>query len=139
MKFAVHILFFFLIIGSACSEKPPESLIDEEMYIMIFSELAIIDQYDPTLLKTKTKEDLRQLVYETYDITAEEFRQSHQYYEQNIDAQIQRVEDINNRLRAERDSINAFEIEERKRLTALEDSLNQRSEIQNFPPDSVSM
>lgn len=139
MRFTVYTLLFFLTIGLACSEKTPEYLLDEETYIMIFAELAVIDQYDPNLLKNRSKEDLRKLVFETYSVTAEDFRQSHQYYELNIEEQIRRVEEVNNRLREERDSVNVFEREERKRLMPSADSLRQRLGIQNLPPDSVSM
>ena len=39
-----------------------------------------------------------------FGISEEEFRISHEFYEQNIDDQIERLNDINKMLRTERDS-----------------------------------
>lgn len=126
-------LFYSLLILfalTACEETEPDFLIDEDTYILVFAELAIIDQYDPNLLKNRTKADVRELVYQKYNITKEDFRRSHDYYEENIEAQLERLEKVNLILREERDAVDDLEreLKEKNRLTA--DSLRQRLNIE---------
>lgn len=128
-----------LLFAISCNEEEPDYLLDEETYIKVFAELAIIDQYDPTLLQNKTKEDLREIVYETYNINPEDFTRSHNYYQQNVDEQIERIEKLNTLIREERNRIDEFEREGRKRLMPSPDSVRQRLGMDNLPPDSVSM
>src|SRR6056297_770021 len=119
---------FFALFG--CKENEPEYLIEEDTYILMFAELAIIDQYDPNLLKYRTKEDIRDLVYQKYNVSKEDFRRSHEYYEENIDAQLNRLAKVNLMLREERDEVDILErkLKDKNRLTA--DSLRQRLNIE---------
>jgi len=48
---------------------------------------------------------LQQIVYSHYGVTEEEFRISHEYYEQQVENQIERVREMSKILRAERDSV----------------------------------
>jgi len=124
--FSLFLLFTF----SGCEENEPNFLIEEDTYILMFAELAIIDQYDPNLLKNRTKEDIRNLVYQKHGVSKQDFRQSHKYYEEDIDAQLDRLEKINLILRDERDAIDQLERELiiENKLTA--DSLRQRLNIE---------
>lgn len=126
----LFISLFILLIFTACEEKEPDTLIEEDTYILMFAELAIIDQYDPNLLKNRTKEDIRNLVYQKYNVSKEDFQRSHEHYQENINAQLNRIEKINLLLREERDSVDVFEreLQEKNRLTA--DSLRQRLNIE---------
>ncbi len=49
----LYFSLFLLFVLQACKETEPDFLIEEETYILIFAELAIIDQYDPNLLKNR--------------------------------------------------------------------------------------
>lgn len=115
---------------TGCEKNEPDFLIEEDTYILIFSELAIIDQYDSNLLNNRTKEDVRELVYQKYGITKEDFARSHEYYEEDIDAQLKRIEKVNLILREERDAVDDLEreLKEKNRLSA--DSLRQRLNIE---------
>lgn len=126
LLFSLFLLFTF----SGCEENEPNFLIEEDTYILMFAELAIIDQYDPNLLKNETKEDIRNLVYQKYGVSKQDFRQSHKYYEEDIDAQLDRLEKVNLILREERDAIDQLERELiiENKLTA--DSLRQRLNIE---------
>ena len=126
----LFIALFLLLALPGCEETEPDFLIEEDTYILMFAELAIIDQYDPNLLKNRTKEDVRQLVYQKYNVTKEDFRRSHEYYEENIEAQFDRLEKVNLILREERDAVDDLEreLKEKNRLSA--DSLRQRLNIE---------
>lgn len=119
-----------LIAVSSCKETEPDFLIEEDTYIQIFSELAIIDQYDPNLLKYRTKEDVRELVYYEYNVSKEDFRRSHEYYEKNIEAQLERLEKVNLILREERDAVDSLERELKDGNKLSADSLRQRLNIE---------
>ncbi len=120
--------FLLLITTLGCSSEstPPDELIDEQTYQQMFMEFTIINQFDQRILEEKSQEEFRQLVYEHYDVTEEEFRISHEYYEQQVDEQLDRVREMSKILRAERDSLITVE-REYKKITSPEqaDSLRQ--------------
>jgi hypothetical protein len=121
---------FILLTLIGCEESEPEYLIEEDTYILMFAELAIIDQYDPNLLKNRTKEEVREMVYQKYNVSKEDFRRSHNYYEGNIDAQLKRLGKVNLILKEERDEVNILErqLKDKNKLSA--DSLRQRLNIE---------
>src|SRR5690625_5404522 len=88
--------FFLTLIAvftfAACSTSTPDQLLDEETYINLFIELAVLDQYDPLLLEQKQKEQLQEQILESYGVTFKEFRDSHDYYEKSLQVQIRRTE-----------------------------------------------
>lgn len=118
--------FFGLILLAACTDSKPDKLLSEDLYEKIFIELAIIDQIEEALLGNHTRSDLRRMVYEHYGVTAEEFNRSHNYYEQNIEEQIKRIESIHERLRDERSAIDETEREIRDRNRRTPESLREQ-------------
>lgn len=126
-RFSIFLLSAFLFAGCEPDTSTPDELIDEETYERMFIEFAIINQLDQQLLKNSSKEELRNKVYQHYGVTEEEFRISHEYYEQNIDEQIERIQDINKMIRAERDSVQAIQRKyEAVRTPQQLDSLRQK-------------
>lgn len=108
-KFLLILLTGFLMTGCGPESPASDELIDEETYERMFIEFAIINQLDQQLLHNTTREELQDKVYEHYGVTEEEFSVSHEYYEQNIEAQLERVKEINKMLRSERDSIQTIQ------------------------------
>lgn len=108
-KFFIILAAFTLISGCEPETSNEDEIIDEQTYEHMFIEFAIINQLDQRLLKNSSREELRNKVYQHYGVTQEEFRISHEYYEQNIDEQLERVKEINKILRAERDSVQAIQ------------------------------
>lgn len=125
-KLAFTILLLITTLGCSSESSPPNELIDEETYQQMFMEFAIINQLDQQLLREKSQDELRDLVYRHYNVTEEEFRISHEYYEQQVDQQLERLKEMTKTLRIERDSVLAVE-EEYEKLTTPEqvDSLRQ--------------
>ncbi|MDZ7757886.1 DUF4296 domain-containing protein [Rhodohalobacter sp.] len=105
LTFALVSLFFLTF--NAC-EKEPE-LVDEELYKTIMTELAILNQMDQDLLGERDKSDLREEIFVSYGVEEEKFNRSHEIYQSDIEAQMERVKDIQDRLKTERDSIQAAE------------------------------
>lgn len=105
MKYITVFFILIIITSAACDEPVPPDLIPEETYKRMFIEFTIINQYDQLLLQGRSREELRDMVYEQYGVTPEEFRNSHRYYESNIDRQLKRIDEINLMMRAERDTL----------------------------------
>ena len=97
----------FLLTINACEEEP--ELVNEELYKTIMIELAILNQMDQEILGERNKAELREEIFENYGVEEEKFGRSHEIYQSDIDAQMERVKDIQDRLKAERDSIQAAE------------------------------
>ncbi len=125
-KLVFAVILLITTIGCSSESSPPDELIDEQIYQQMFMEFAIINQLDQQLLQQTSRDELRDLVYEHYKVSEEEFRISHEYYEQQVDQQLERVKEMSKTLRIERDSLLAIE-EEYEKLTTPEqvDSLRQ--------------
>lgn len=95
----------------AC-EEPPE-IMDEEVYGNVLIELTIVNQMDEAHLGDSTREELRDDIYEKYNVSRELFRLSHDVYQRDMENQMRRVEDYSRRLRAERDTVQQLEREHR--------------------------
>lgn len=110
MRKLLAILLLFALISS-CKSDPskPQELIDEQTYERMFVEFAIINQLDQKLLENTSEEELRNKVFEHYGVSEEEFEISHQYYEQQLEQQLDRVSEITKMLRSERDTLNTIE------------------------------
>lgn len=113
-KIVVVFITFIALMG--CDPSTPDELIDEETYEQMFMEFAIINQLDQNLLQYTTRDELRNKVYEYYGVTEQEFRVSHEYYESQVDQQIDRVLEMTNKLREERDTLNVIERKYREAL-----------------------
>lgn len=125
-RLLIAVIFLMITFGCSSESSPPDELIDEQTYEQMFMEFAIINQLDQRLLQKTSQEKLRQLVYEHYNVTEEEFRISHEYYERQIDDQLERVKEMSRTLRAERDSLLTIEREYEKLTTPEQvDSLRQ--------------
>lgn len=96
-----------LLTFNTCEEKP--ELVDEELYKTLMVELAILNQMDDEILGNRDKTELWEEIFLSYGVDEQNFRRSHEIYQSNIDAQMKRVIDIQDRLRTERDSIQAAE------------------------------
>ena len=112
----------------ACQSDPSKSreVIDEETYKQMFMEFAIVNQLDQKLLQNRSREELREIVYEHYGVSEEEFRISHEYYEQQLDDQLKRIREMTRTMRSERDSLNTIDRKYKDAISENElDSLRQ--------------
>lgn len=99
---------------------------DEELYKTVITELAIVNQMDEELLGENTREEKREEVFTHYGIDEEFFNFSHEIYQQNIDAQMERIREVQDRLRTERDSVQAAERRHREENRPDPDSIRQQ-------------
>jgi len=132
VRFLLYI-FIGLILFTSCTDSQPDNLLEEDVYESIFIELAIIDQLEATLLGEYTRRELRQMVYDHYGVTAEDFAETHAFYEQNIEKQLERVDRINERMRSERfdidESEREFRTQNRRSAESLRDQIFNSSDL----------
>lgn len=129
------ILPLLFIAFSACKDENPNGVMSEDQYIVVFSELLVVDQITDNQLGPVNKQHLVDEIYEKHNVTEEEFRISHNYYQQDPENQVRRVKMIEEFISSERDTIQAAlrrhqdeKIQrERARADSL-DALNQKSD-----------
>ncbi|HCD51007.1 MAG TPA: hypothetical protein DEQ34_01070 [Balneolaceae bacterium] len=95
-----HVLGTILIAGLLlhCSydetpdSQPPETLINEELYIQMLAELQLYNAW-VSMSDTLYKPDsLQSAVYQKFDVSPEVFKESHRYYSSDFKAQNVRID-----------------------------------------------
>ena len=110
---------------SGCDTDRPDNLIEEETYLNIFTELAVLNQMRDEQIAPVSREYLAEEVFERYNITREQFNNSHHYYQMDADAHLERITQLERKLNDERALIQAVidsverEAEEFRRLQEL--------------------
>lgn len=107
----------------ACDNTP--DILEQELYEMLLLEFSLLNQMDEAFLQEKPREELQVKIYEHYGVSEEEFRRAHEYYQRDIETQIERIEELNLILRQERDSVQQVEREHRMRKNVDPDSLRK--------------
>ncbi|WP_069132904.1 DUF4296 domain-containing protein [Rhodohalobacter halophilus] len=109
MKRTANIILLSIALLTALGcEKEPE-IMDEELYKTVLTELSIVNQMDEELFGEKSRLEKREDIFSHYGISEELFELSHEIYQRDIDAQMERIRDVQDRLRTERDSVQAAE------------------------------
>lgn len=98
--FLLSVLFVSIL--ASCSDDPqkPDNLVDEDTYTDLMVELQLIRSYgenaetDSTTIDSLTTE-----VFQKYDVSADVFMKSHEYYEQFPEQQKARAEEAIERLK----------------------------------------
>lgn len=94
----------FLLIGSGlagCDQnEPPPFVIEEDAYIDLMVELHLLRSYVEIVpADSATVDSLRREIYSKYDITAEQFIKSHEFYQSRYTEQKERIDKAIERLR----------------------------------------
>lgn len=117
-----------LILCSSCmgpQEIPePKDLLAEDIYIDLLIEIQQIIIYHASDREAVNADSLTILVYDKYDVTEEEFLISHEYYQRQVEKQIERVEEALERLKAEETMLQAH-IDSVREVNAIQDSMAQ--------------
>lgn len=110
----VGILFLSILLTACFEEDTPPYLIEEDTYINMLAELQLVKSYRQNFAADTAKVDsLRNLIYQRYDITEEQFRLSHNFYQQDPVKQKERVDMAIERLRMDEvqsDSLRPWEM-----------------------------
>lgn len=128
-----------LIIFTACGDEKPEDVMEEDIYVTVFSELLVVNQLSDEQLDDANRQDLVDDIYEKYNTSEEEFKASHLYYQKQPEEQLKRLDVIEEMISAERDTIQAslreYQDEELRKQRAEADSLDALDQ-ENQEPDN---
>lgn len=126
-KFYLIILLFFSGSMFSCMgperPEPPKDLIPEDHYVDLLIDMQHIKTWRNVEPDSVNADSLKQLIYQRYDVTEAQFLSSHTYYQQQIEQQLIRIDEVIRRLEAERDYIQAH-IDSLKDLQTGQDSLS---------------
>lgn len=103
--------------------EPPKDLIPEDHYVDLLIDMQHIKTWRNVEPDSVNADSLKQLIYQRYDVTEAQFLSSHTYYQQQIEQQLIRIDEVIRRLEAERDYIQAH-IDSLKDLQTGQDSLS---------------
>ncbi|MFH5833250.1 DUF4296 domain-containing protein [Halalkalibaculum sp. DA3122] len=92
------LLLSLLAAGVGCSEEltnpPPENLIGEDTYIDLIIELQLLESYRTSMPRDSLRvsiDSLRQVIFDKYDVTEQQFVSSHQYFHRQVKPQVDRI------------------------------------------------
>lgn len=135
----VFLMFTTLVLSSCGNTTAPEDILEEDRYVSVFTELVVINQLNEEQLDSLSRDYLKEQVFEEHDVSREQFERTHQYFQQQPDQQIQRLDRIEETLTTERDSLQDWLNRDRKRLTdslAVSDTLQEPTKGEEFDDDN---
>ena len=103
-------LFGFLgVIITSCvgidEPEKPSNLIPEDHYVDILIEFQHIKTWRNTYPDSVNADSLKKIILDRYRITESQFEETHQYYQQNVEEQLIRIEEAIRRLESEKQYI----------------------------------
>lgn len=98
--FSIILICSFILLG--CGDDKPSNLLAEDTYIDLLVELQLLRSYQQNHPDASGIDSLRTVIFDKYHTTEVQFKQSHQYYQQDIDRQSERIKEAIERLRKDR-------------------------------------
>lgn len=96
----------FLFLSCENQPDPPEDLIGEEAYTSLLAELTLARSLVNTRSALHEEDSLRQVLFEHYGTSREQFERSHAWYQRQPQQQMARLDSINAEFREQRIRIN---------------------------------
>lgn len=98
--FSALLLLFGLCLAGCEQNDPPPNVIEEDTYIDMLVELQLLRSYiERVPSDSATIDSLYKEIYSKYNVTNEQFRQSHEYYQDHYINQKKRIDTAIERLR----------------------------------------
>lgn len=92
MRLLCMMLLAVLAAGCSGEPAPPDDLLNEDTYIDLVVEMKMLQSYEKHLDPDSTAVDsLQRVIFQTYGTTEQQFRKSHRYYQQQAEAQRERI------------------------------------------------
>jgi hypothetical protein len=104
MRLFLAVLACTLFMSSCFNQDDrPADLLPEGTYIDLMVELQLLQSYQERQRPDSTKADsLRQAIFEKYGASEEHFSESHRYYQEDVEAQRERISQAIEKLRKDR-------------------------------------
>lgn len=98
--FAASLLLFGLWIAGCNQNESPSAVIEEEKYIDLMVELQLFRAYiQKAPVDSATVDSLRNEIYSKYNVTPSQFKESHEFYQQQYVEQKERIDKAIEQLR----------------------------------------
>lgn len=81
-----------LLLFISCSESPPEDCIEEPIYVQLMAEMQLSRAYLQVSKDTVGHVALKRELLKKYQVSEEQFKRSHLWYEKDHDAQLIRYQ-----------------------------------------------
>lgn len=102
-KFSFMVLVSFTVFSCSGQTEPPENLVAEDTYINLMIELQLIRSYQAqSQADSAAIDSLMRAVFNKYGVTKKQFKQSHAYYQDQLEEQTDRIDIVIERLRKDR-------------------------------------
>ena len=103
-----------LLLMSGCGEDPlkPDDLIPEAHYTDLLTDLFLQEKLISLTDMEERQDSLREELFEAYEVSLEQFERSHIWYQRQARDQLARIDTIQSRLRAERDTVESIRIKQ---------------------------
>lgn len=128
-----------MMLTTAClknnTQPKPKDLIAEDTYIDLMVEMQHITTYRNAEPDSVNADSLKNLVYEKYNVTDEQYLRSHRYYQSHIQDQIVRIDTVLLRLESEQQMMQAYLDSLRQDESQRRDSL----ELQKPDPSNLQL
>ncbi|MDR9417740.1 DUF4296 domain-containing protein [Gracilimonas sp.] len=101
-----------IVLVTACkynnTQPKPDDLIGEDTYIDLMVEMQHITTFKNAEPDSVNADSLKNLVYEQYGVTDEQYLRSHQYYQSQLQDQIARIDSVILRLENEQQMMQSY-------------------------------
>lgn len=98
----------FAACGRPASPQKPANLIDEDVYVSLMAEIQLIKTHFNAERDSVNVDSLKQLVYNKYGVSDEQYIASNTFYQQQVENQLVRVQRAIELLKAESERIDAL-------------------------------
>lgn len=102
-----------LLIAGGCQKDPlkPEDLISETHYVDLLTDIFLQEKLISMTDQEESQDSLRRELFTAYEVTQEQFERSHTWYQRQARDQLARIDTVQARLRAERDTVESIRME----------------------------
>lgn len=120
----LYVIIPLLLISCADrnSANQPDDLIDETTYQDLIIELQMIKAHNTVSSGEVHPDSAKMLIFAEYDVSEEQFLQSNEYYQQQVDPQIKRINQAIGQLKKEQDLLKSY-VDSLRADTVISDSL----------------
>ncbi|MEX1062316.1 MAG: DUF4296 domain-containing protein [Balneolaceae bacterium] len=103
--FLIPVTILFLAAGCRPEPQKPDNLVQESVYTNLLAELYLTKNFVESVGLLEKEDSLQAIVFDHYDVTREQFEESHKFYQRQVPDQVARIDSVRNMLQRERSAM----------------------------------